>query len=237
MALSAEQNLSSMIDQAGNQRMLTQRILRDYVLVGMGVTYKSPDLDLADVTQKFDSQLESLKQASISDKVHAAFSTVDDVWQKVASVVHHKPGKEGIVELVGNVDDLLAKSHEAVLLLQQAAGTQTAEIVNISGRQRMLSQRMAALYMLFLWDIPERDYYKAFQQVVAEFQQAENLLLKSPKTTPAIRAELKKASKLFRWFLKSSQKKSTHMTPEVLQRNSDGLLEIMKKVTSMYVEK
>ncbi len=234
-AMAADIDYASIINISGSQRMLTQRMLRDYVLVGMGVTFQDPAKDLATTAERFNTQLATLSALVVNDEVSRDFEKVGVIWQEVKPILQTKPDKKTAPVLAVSIENLLKASNEAVLALQKASGKKRSEVVNKSGRQRMLSQRMAALYSLVLWDIPDSDFYEQYRQVVNEYRTIQNYLITSDQTTPAIKAELTKASKLFRWFSKVAAKKSSRLTPEVIQRNSDGLLKIMQKVTSMYV--
>lgn len=234
-SVAADLDYASLIDTSGSQRMLSQRMLRDYVLIGMGVKYQDPIKDLSDTVSRFDKQLHYLLQQDVNADVSQALHHVEEVWKNNKVMLAENPDKKTAVILAAAQDDLLKGSNDAVALIQKASGEKLSKVVNISGRQRMLSQRMAALYLLVLWDIPDSNFYEEFRDVVSEYRKAHNYLLTSDQTTPVIKGDLNNAAKLFRWFSKVAAKKSTRLTPEVIQRNSDGLLKIMQKVTSMYV--
>ena len=70
IGVSASAEITSMMDavnKAGQQRMITQRMLKDYVLIGMNNTYGNPKEDLSKMIEMFDKDLNDL-QKYVKDK-------------------------------------------------------------------------------------------------------------------------------------------------------------------------
>ncbi|RUM39096.1 MAG: hypothetical protein DSY58_01100 [Desulfobulbus sp.] len=227
-------NVQGLVDMAGSQRMLTQRMLRDYALVGLKVKYRNPAQDLSETVKRFDTQLQQLANTPVNAEVTASVAAVQALWIPVKELVEKAPQAENALQLKNMLEELLKKSNEVTSLIAQASGSQLGEVVNKAGRQRMLSQRMAALYMLYSWNIQGEDFFPQFRQVVDEYKSSHNFLLLSDKTTPEIKKKLKKAGKSFRWFDKAVNKQARRLTPEVVQRNSDIILKTMNEATGLY---
>ena len=54
-------NLSVAVDVAGKQRMFTQRMLKDYAMVGLENNFGNPGEDLKKIMGLFDNHLQSLR--------------------------------------------------------------------------------------------------------------------------------------------------------------------------------
>ncbi len=229
-----EYTSAQLIDIAGSQRMLTQRMLRDYALVGLQITYQDPAADRTKTVQKFSDQLQTLKTAFINDEILAALVSVETLWTPLKEKVMAQPDKDKALALLNELDQLRKASNNVVLLMQKASGKAKAKVVNIAGHQRMQSQRMAALYMLHFWGVENSDFFEQFKSTVEEFRKAQNYLLKVPSNTPEIRKRLSQAAKSFRWFEKAAYSRSNRLTPEVIMRNSDIILQVMNEATQLY---
>ncbi|MWV18519.1 hypothetical protein F3I16_21005, partial [Pseudomonas sp. L-22-4S-12] len=83
-------------------------------------------------------------------------------------------------------DQLLAQSEQVVLLIERHTGSQSARLVNRSGRQRMLSQRIAKLYLAVSWRLPVEGLEAELQKATEEFETAQQELLAARQNTPQI---------------------------------------------------
>lgn len=132
-------------------------------------------------------------------------------------------------------DQLLAQSEKVVQLIQQQSGKKSAQLVNRSGRQRMLSQRIAKLYLARSWRLPEADLEQKFQQAVDEFDTALSELKNAPLNTPEINAALRKVEA--QWsFSRAGFRLSddSRYVPTVITTTTETLLKQMNELTSDY---
>lgn len=227
-------NIMEAIDHAGQQRMLTQRMLKDYALSGMKVNYASSAKELKDSIAMFDENLENLKSFKSNDAVQKKLDKVASHWVKVKEILTAPPQKAKALALEKDIAKLMQLSNEVVTALAKASGSSAGEIVNLAGRQRMLSQRMAALYALGAWRLDGFEFMPEFKKVVAEFRAAQDKLLKTNLNTDAIRKELGETEKNFKWFEYAARKNSDKFIPSLILRASDNILAHMNNATRMY---
>ncbi|USF86292.1 type IV pili methyl-accepting chemotaxis transducer N-terminal domain-containing protein [Candidatus Endoriftia persephone] len=225
------------INKAGMQRMLTQRMLMDYALIGQGIKYQQPGADLKETIALFERHLQELTAFPVNDEVNKALKAVTTQWHALKPVLTATPDRNQAASLRDEMDRLLDASHRLVSLIAAASTDKSAEIVNRSGRQRMLSQRMASLYMLRSWRIEGFDFAPAFKQAVDEFKANHAKLEHSSLTTPDIKKQLNIANKAFQWFDLSAKTNSDKFIPSLILRSSNRILDAMNNATKMYAEK
>ncbi len=228
------QDIEDAINKSGRQRMLTQRMLRNFALVGLGIEYSDPKQDLRRSIDEFDRQLSALRAYKVKPQVTDALKLVAKQWAPIKSRLQEKPDKNNMVSLWKNLDELMKSSHGVVVLLTDVSKKKKGAIVNTSGRQRMLSQRMAGLYMLLTWRITDYDFTREFQIVFKEFKANHSTLEQSALTTDAIGKLLGKTARAFMWFEMMADSESDSFVPTLMLRSSDKILKNMDEATGLY---
>jgi len=224
------------INQAGRQRMLSQRILKNHVLAAMNIdalkaqSQKQRDIEL------FETQLGNLKRFSPDREVGSALHEVEQQWQAYRRALASPLQKDDALGLLEQSNSLLKAAHRVVLLLEQRAPSHSGHWVNIAGRQRMLSQRLTLFHIYRSWGLDSPLLQSEPQRNKQEFEQALAEMSKAPVNTDAIRQLLRQGQrewKLFRHGLEGKEK-----TPIIYIVNLAGnqLLKTMDQLTRRYAE-
>ncbi len=224
------------VNKAGKQRMITQRVLKDYAMVGMNMEVGNPAKDLKALVVQFDSSLKDLQSLSMSEEVAKSLGEIEKLWTPIKTTLQAPPVKEKVGELQKDLDRLLEACDENTHLIAREANNQTGGIVDTAGRQRMLSQRMAALYMLKAWKIEDPRFQEKLTKSMEEFSTAHKLLEASPLTTEDIRTKLARVKKAYAWFEMMGNSKSNRVIPSLINKSAKSILADMDEVTTLYTQ-
>ena len=228
------QNLSQAVDVAGKQRMFTQRMLKDYAMVGLGNNFGNPGEDLKKIMAAFENHLDSLIAFNKDAATKESLGKVKVLWAPLKVSLAETPSKEKAGKMQEDLEALLKQSNEAVGLFAKQTGKASGEIINISGRQRMLSQRMASLYMLKVWGIDDPQFKDKMDKAMDLFRTSSEKLMKSEMNTSEITALLVKSKKSFMFF-EMMNKSSSKFIPTLIYKKSNDILKDMNTVTGLYV--
>lgn len=222
------------INKAGRQRMLSQRIVKAYMMMGLDVDYEKAKSQLEGAKALFTEQLQELQSYAPTEKIQMSLNKINDIWVEVKSELTKPHSRKTAKYLLSRNEDLLRASHQVVLMFQDLQGTEQARLVNISGRQRMLTQRLTKLYMARLWGFKGASINDDLQRAHNEFKGALLELRQSGQNTSALNDALKKADQQWRLF-ESGLKKNLNI-PLIIARNSEQLLVNMNAITGMYAQ-
>jgi len=231
------------INKSGRQRMLSQRILSAYYQIGKKINLTKSKKQLTDAVALFESQLNELKTYAVSGKVLArqqehdidvnnALNKVSRVWIPVKDIVTQEVMRSRAEELRELSEGLLKSSNQVVLLLQKLSGSESGRLVNIAGRQRMLSQRLSSLYILRSWGFESPKYGEAYLLAIKEYRSALNELKSAPMNTRKIKNSLVDVERYFKMFENSNSMKVS--APSMIRRSAAKMLTIMNDVTMLY---
>ena len=225
--------LAAAINKAGRQRMLSQRMVKAYCQAGLDVRADEAAKQLREAVAQFDSQLAELKASTPNLEVTAGLEIEETNWKPVREIVTKPYTREGVPSLAEKSEMLLKSSNSVVLMLERASGKPVARLVNLSGRQRMLSQRIAKLYMLRELGIKDASVTDGLKQAGKEFKEAHETLKHAPGNTEDINKLLKLAD--IQWqLLEYSMGNDKAALAEFVATTTDKILNTMDLVTERY---
>ncbi|MFO1217860.1 MAG: type IV pili methyl-accepting chemotaxis transducer N-terminal domain-containing protein [Burkholderiaceae bacterium] len=239
IAAAQVRDINDAINKAGRQRMLSQRVAKAYLALGQAVRKDHAERVLGESMALFDRQLFELKAFSPKPEIKATYEQLETAWSAYKGVLvgaaASKPGAESVVT---SANQVLALANQGTVQLESLSGKPVGKLVNIAGRQRMLSQRMAVMYLAASWGVQADTAVKEMNTARDEFVRAQAVLEAAPESSAAIKAELELAEQQYSFFdtaLRTLRPGSANPTllGDVFT-TSERILQVMDGVTGMY---
>jgi len=230
---------------SGMQRMLSQRITKVYLLKLNGASGASFDKEYKAGLELFNKNFIKLSENSVnaSNTVKSAIKAEEQVWQEYMQVVIFKKEKNINVVLEAS-NNLLKKCHDLVLAIESegkndGGNADKIHTINISGKQRMLSQRLGKYYAAIRYlkskgddaSALETELNKVFSEIESSYQKLSTSSLNTAEIQ-TIFSEIK--TKIDYMSTEKSKLISNSLSINKISEFSNSLTSLYNKVTGKY---
>ncbi|PWK29469.1 PilJ/NarX-like methyl-accepting chemotaxis transducer [Arcicella aurantiaca] len=154
------------VNISGKQRMLTQRMAKAYMYIGMNINTEVANRERNNSIILFEENLKSLMTFTPTDKINLLLLKEETLWKEYKKLITSEVTKDNAKQILETNTTILNACDDVVKAYVEYAGSLKKEVegvssaiiadnINTSGRQRMLSQRITFYYAAYVWGVAE----------------------------------------------------------------------------------
>ncbi|HJV94463.1 MAG TPA: type IV pili methyl-accepting chemotaxis transducer N-terminal domain-containing protein [Albitalea sp.] len=231
----AAANYAEAVNRAGQLRMLSQRLVKLYAL-RVNVPAAPREELLRESSQRIDGNLaalaKSLSKATYGDLIDAVMAP----WTQLKGALSAPVDVVRLAEVDALAERVLLQADRLVNHLETTGMASSLHVINVSGRQRMLSQRVAKqalLAVLLAGDAAAAARVEA-DKARAAFEEALAYLNGVPLSTREIRESLDTAGQTWGQMIQALERVSTVAGQQALGETSEALLALFEQLTERF---
>ena len=204
----------------------SERIMKDYALIGMGIVYHNPQKNLDETVKHLEAEMADLMSEKTGKKLHAEEEALIVEWHKIEENLTHTPIKQSALELHHHVNDF-AKHCEILAEELAASSTNHAEhYVLLIERLNLNVQELAGIYTMKAWDaIGDDEYYPEVEEVLADYNKDydELMVANDNMVSTKVKERLKTLKKHFMMFEMMTASHSGRYVPLLIAKKADKI--------------
>jgi len=225
-----------LIDIAGKQRMLSQRIAKDYLYIGKKIATDKARKELDASLAEFRANQKKLGEMINDPEIKNLLTFVNLSLGELQDTVR-KPFNLDNAQLVLDLSEsMLEGSQYVVDSLKKLANIKESKVVATSGKQRMLAQRIAKYYIAYQSGIKDKNTVDQMKAAVAEFDKNLKMLMQNKDNTATINQKLAKVKNLWNIVYKFYLNIEKGGLPFIVYTTTNNITNEMDAITKLYVE-
>ncbi|MDP1928432.1 MAG: type IV pili methyl-accepting chemotaxis transducer N-terminal domain-containing protein [Thiobacillus sp.] len=226
-------DIASAVNIAGRERMLSQRIVKAYLMLGQGIAVDDARTLLQGSINQFESQLAALKAFQPTPAVRSAVAKLENAWKKCKPLLAAAPSKAAAAELYDVNEALQQAAHSVTVAYEGVTLAPIDHLIGIAGRQRMLSQRMAKFYFYRTWELYDDQAYMELHLSRAHFTAVLNQIERSPLASAQVKAGV---ARIRREWEPYQQVLFANQEPAKMRRDAPRVAELSERVLAVTEE-
>lgn len=224
-----------LINIAAKQRMLSQRIAKDYLYVHRNIAMSKTKKELKISLEKFFKAHEILVSSIKSEEIENLLDFVELSSNEFNQTIHQPFNLDNAQLILDLSESMLEGSQYVVDSLKDSIKLEESNVIELAGKQRMLAQRIAKYYIAYQAGIKDENTVKSMKQAVLKFTENLNILLNSKKNTPLVRKKIKEVNKLWKIVHKFYNNIEKGGLPLIVFNTTNKITKKMNEITQLYL--
>jgi len=224
------------LNGAARQRMLAQRMVKAWCLLGLDDRNAGARAQLFESIERFEGQLVELDVlAQAHGSLAVAVQQLKSSWVPFEAIVSGPIKRTAAPELLQKDRRLAEAADQVVQQIVQLTATPNSRLVDLAGRQRMLSQRLLKAYMLLAWGIQDPHIHEEFITSWNAFEETLMMLRGLTENTPQLHQALTDTDEQWRWMKSAiSLRDEQRYFPGIVDDAGEKILIALERVTELY---
>ncbi|GAB3474296.1 type IV pili methyl-accepting chemotaxis transducer N-terminal domain-containing protein [Polaromonas eurypsychrophila] len=226
------------VNRSGQLRMLSRRLVKLVLLQLAGVYSAQVQPWLKDSVMRIDVNLAALGKSLSQPTFGDLLAQIQRTWLELKPMLQNTPAAGQMPQLDALAEQLLQEAERLTGSLESAGAMPPLQVLNLAGRQRMLSQRFAkyALVGMLGAQAGMAPAARGLAQAHAAFEEALAYLNTIPLSSKEIRALLEAAAVSWTQMLAGSAPAGRAEAPDLerVATASEELLDIFDKLSAHY---
>ena len=240
----SDRELADSINLAGKERMLTQKMSKEAMLIKLGIDVDKNAKDLKETSALFNKILKGLEKGDKTlglvptkdEKIQYALKGIAKQWEEFyrnIKEVYLKSKKEEAFEYIKNNNLTLLKNMNEVVSMYAKLGNKggkplkMANDINLAGKQRMLTQMIAKDILMYQANLDAKEKLKSLTNAVKLFDKTLAGLYNGDKDLKLVGTKLPKIRKQLD-IVKQNWQEAKLLIPKAIKNRNDK--ELTKKL-------
>ncbi|WP_417911206.1 hypothetical protein [Candidatus Electronema sp. PJ] len=215
--------------------MYSQRILKDYALIGMGVTYHDPKKDIDENIKTVDKYFKDIESHKLDEKLMAEVVEVEKSWNAIKPEFLNAPDKAKMSELRKKVEAYTTRCEQVAEDLAKDTGIKGEHDVVLIAELGLESQRLAALYLMKAWGVADPNYEEEVNQTVDETEKIYHELLAADEklVSKEIKGKLQATENDFIAFGVMAKSTSGRFMPMQAEKSASKIFDALREILTL----
>ena len=230
----AQVSVATAINRAARFRALSQRCAKAYCQLQQEILPDSARDVMASAQRLIQIGFEDLARAKLPASTTGQLNDLQKESNLLNTMLTTAPTQTQTQKVSQQADRMLVAADQLAVAIETSTNQQTGKLINLSGRQRMLSQRLAKNYFLSAAGGGSKAMRELQAADRADFKSAMLALNAAPISTASIRNELQVTQSQWVFFDAALDRKPDLMALRDIATTSERLLEASNNLTAYY---
>lgn len=234
LAATGEDALAT-INVAGEQRMLSQRIVKAYLQLGLNVQPLAAKTQLDSAIRRFEANQQRLLPALAADPdSRRAGDLLATAWEQMRPLTSGAPTLANAQRLSAYGETVLNAAEMLVNVYADRAGVDEHRLLRQMARQRMLSQRIAKTYLLRSWGDQSAQMRHQSEDAIIAFEGTLTMFQTRRDEAPALRQELDELALQWEWMKAALESDGALSYRLIVAESADAILASADRLAQHY---